>query len=309
MCIIAAIPNDKIISKETLQRCWDNNPHGGGFTYTDGKKVQVVKEMFSFKAYWKQFTQKREEFPQSSFVCHFRISTHGKINEANCHPFKVSDKLSFCHNGVIRNSPLSEDFSDTVMFNVTILKNLPENFLTNQATKALIREYIGGGSKLSFLTWNNELHFINEEAGSWDGGIWYSNNGYKAWGYYDRGGVQVTAIDNCEVPKKGKSKPVFATYEAYESRTKQKSLGFASAAFPPIYAKKKEPQKIQNTNWVERLKTDKKIEADVVGLSDRIFNSYNSSCSFCDKNLPTYYEKTNLCCTSCADKYERDYRL
>lgn len=305
MCIIAAIPNDKIISKETLQRCWDNNPHGGGFTYTDGKKVHVVKEMFSFKLYWKKFTEKREEFPQSSFVCHFRISTHGKINEANCHPFKVSDKISFCHNGVIRNSPISEDFSDTVMFNVTILKNLPEDFLTNQATRALIREYIGGGSKLSFLTYNNELHFINEEAGTWDEGIWFSNRGYQSFNYYDRGGVQVTTIDNCEVPKKKQSKPVYSTYE----RVTQKTLGFASAAFPPIYAKKKD-SKVQNINWNERLKNDKKMEVDIIGLStERIYQSYASHCSFCDKHLPTYYEKTNLCCTNCADKYERDYRL
>jgi hypothetical protein len=306
MCIIAAIPNHKTISKETLQRCWDNNPHGGGFTYTDGKKVHVMKEMISFKQYWRKFTQKREEFPLSSFICHFRISTHGKINEENCHPFKVNDELSFCHNGVIRNSPLSEDYSDTVMFNVTILKNLPEDFIYNKATKTLIREYIGGGSKLSFLTWNNELHFINEEAGTWDDGIWYSNNGYKSFGYFDRGGVKVTSIDSSELPKNGNSKIVYSTYE---KKAVQKTLGFASAAFPPIYEKKKE-SKIQNINWNERLKGVKTIEADVVGLStERIYQSYARQCIFCDNYLYTYYEKTNLCCNSCSDKHERDFRL
>ncbi len=39
MCIIAAIPQGQQITKGTLKRCWENNPHGGGFMYSDGSKV------------------------------------------------------------------------------------------------------------------------------------------------------------------------------------------------------------------------------------------------------------------------------
>jgi hypothetical protein len=53
MCIIVAIPQGKKISKQVVKRCWENNPHGGGFMYSDGKKVIVEKEMSSFKRYCK----------------------------------------------------------------------------------------------------------------------------------------------------------------------------------------------------------------------------------------------------------------
>jgi len=55
MCIIAAIPQGQQISKSILKRCWENNPHGGGFMYSDGNKVIIEKEMVSFKKYWKKF--------------------------------------------------------------------------------------------------------------------------------------------------------------------------------------------------------------------------------------------------------------
>ncbi|NDB86247.1 MAG: hypothetical protein EB127_26655, partial [Alphaproteobacteria bacterium] len=71
MCIIVAIPQGKQVTKQTLKRCWDNNPHGGGFMYSNGNKVIVNKEMVSFKKYWKAFTQAKENH-DTAFVCHFR---------------------------------------------------------------------------------------------------------------------------------------------------------------------------------------------------------------------------------------------
>jgi glutamine amidotransferase len=297
MCIIAAIPTKKEISKATLQRCWNNNPHGGGFMFTDGKKIHTFKEMNSFKRYWKAFVHARETYPQSSFVCHFRISTHGKINEENCHPFLVNPKLAFAHNGIIRNAPTSPDYSDTYMFNLTILQNLPNNFLDNVSVRLLIQEYIGSGSKLAFLSSDNKITLINEKAGQWDAnGVWFSNGGYKEYDYFDAGGTRVTSAWG------GKSK----TY--HNPSYKQGTMGFASAAFPLATT-----SKIKDVDWDKKLKSEK-IDNNVVAYAKSdccdafdYKSTYEDKCGFCDKVLKGYTEKQNGYCVHCEDRYSNEW--
>jgi glutamine amidotransferase len=301
MCIISAIPSNKQISKSTLKRCWENNPHGGGFMYTDGKKVFVYKEMTSFKRYFREFIAKREQYPQSSFVCHFRISTHGKINEENCHPFLVNDKLGFVHNGIIRNAPISNDYSDTNMFNRTILQQLPSNFLSNDAMVSLITDYIGSGSKLAFLDKDNNISIINEKAGQWDeNGVWFSNGGYKETKYYDAGGTRVGTYGTTWG---GGTNKVY-----YGSNVKQSSMGFASSVIPNISGNKNVGSKFKDIQWEEKLKN--KVDNDVVELAKSSYgDKYALKCVWCDSSLSTYYEKNNECCTKCEDRYSRDWML
>jgi len=302
MCIIAAIPTGVTISKETLNRCWVNNPHGGGFVCTDGAQVLIYKEMKSFENYWASFEAARNKYPDSSFICHFRISTHGKINEENCHPFFVTGKIAFCHNGIISNAPTSKDCSDTVMFNETILKNLPDGFLENIATLALVKQYIGYGSKLAFITHDNRTIFVNESAGVWDAGIWYSNTGYKESNYFDMGGERVSY---------------------YPSNGKQGNLSYPTGGYPPNYSDRKNAKK-QAKNG---LKNGAKQVKDLIdGISDKnvrvfggqelvdsynfnVIERYKKPCNFCDAPLSTYAEKDAGICIKCADKYATEYQL
>lgn len=307
MCIISAIPTGKQISKATLQRCWNNNQHGGGFMFTDGKKVHTFKELTSFKRYWKAFTEARALHPDSSFVAHFRISTHGKIDETNCHPFLVNNHIGFVHNGIIRNAPVSQNYSDTYMFNATILQQLPKGFLENHAIMSMVKEYIGSGSKLCFLTHENKLVFVNEKAGEWDeNGVWFSNGGYKEWGYYDRGGVRTGAYgttfgDTTYAPIKN------ATHDTHKPTYKQSNMGFASAVY------REEKPKINNINWEEKLKA-KKIDNNVVdyaksGCCDTfdVSKSYDDKCGFCDTTLKGNYEKNSGYCMRCEERYATEW--
>lgn len=299
MCIIASIKSNQQISKSTLKRCWENNPHGGGFMFTDGKKVHTYKQMHSFKKYYNTFLDKRKQFPQSNFVCHFRISTHGKVNETNCHPFNVNDKLGFVHNGIIRNAPISHEYSDTYMFNATILQNLPTNFTSNVAILTLLKEYIGSGSKLCFLSSDNKLTYVNESAGEVDeNGVWFSNGGYKQVRYYDAGGVRVNNAQSYG----GNTNSKVGTYY-YGSNYKQSTMGFASAVIPNVSSNN---TKINNINWNDRLKNDKKIESDVVEASKKYF-TYEDNCTFCDKVLSSYHEKNNGVCFKCEDRYANEW--
>jgi hypothetical protein len=294
MCIIAVIPQRKQISKSTLQRCWNNNQHGGGFMFTDGNKIITHKEMSSFKRYWKSFVSSREQYPKSTFVCHFRISTHGKVNEDNCHPFHVNKKLGFAHNGIIRNAPTSSDYSDTYMFNETILKHLPNDFLNNEAIVSLIKEYIGSGSKLAFLSHDNTYTIINESMGQWDNGIWFSNGGYKEYDYFDRGGVRVQGSWGSGSYSNTNAKP--------KSSYVQQNIGYNSNL-----------PKYDFNDWTSKLKNDKKLDNTIVkkAMSDDCdcfdyTNKYLSKCDFCNKELHTYTEKENKCCQKCFISFDDD---
>jgi len=296
MCIIAVIPAKKSITKEILSRCWNNNPHGGGFIYTDGSKLSIHKEMDNFDSFYSTFVKARKSHAQSSFIVHFRISTHGKINKENCHPFMVNDNLGFAHNGVIHNAPYSVDYSDTHQFNTHILKHLPDNFLSQSVFISLLESYIGVGSKLAFLSVDNVISIINEKAGVWDGGIWYSNRGYANWNYFDKGGVQVSSVNSFTAPvNKGNN----WIYEAPENLT-GKALKRAKRR-----AKKEQSSKALKLDYTleNRLKSDIKIEQDVVDACCLPAKAV-PKCEICDITLNTLSERLNNTCKNCFNDSE-----
>ena len=293
MCIIAAQPVGTYISKETLKNCWENNRNGGGFCYTDGSKIIVFKELNSFNKYYAAFIEAQKANPESAFIHHFRISTHGKIDKTNCHPFLVSDTLAFAHNGIISNAPLHTDFSDTFMFNKVILKQLQPDFLTNATIVSLIEGYIGKGSKLAFLDIYNTITLINEGAGVWDAGVWYSNTGYMYSRYYDVGGVS-TYFNSNPIYKKPvqkqlpeKKKQVQIIVEGIEPNSKLKYKG-------------KSYQKVDNIDWDKRLRKDKTLQNDILQSPEIILPKYGTDrCDTCEGKLHSNIEKIDKKCYYC----------
>lgn len=178
MCI--AILNTKgTLTEKTFTNCWNENPHGGGIAWAKDGQVHTFKEMKSVKVMYQKYLELREALPDGNFLIHFRIATHGRINETNCHPFKVSNKLAFIHNGMINSHTLgtSPDFSDTYLFNQLVLKKLPRNFINNEAILSMMSDFIGY-SKLVFLSAEDDWCIVNESLGIWDGDNWYSNDSY-----------------------------------------------------------------------------------------------------------------------------------
>jgi hypothetical protein len=173
---------------DTLRQCWDRNKDGAGVMFAHGGELRVVKGMMkwrAFKKFWRSLGPLRVEAP---VVLHFRIATHGTILPKNCHPFFIRDNLAFAHNGVIRKVSIKKDWdiSDTEMFSLAYLKpfdavvngGLTIELLDQPWVHNLISEYIGY-SKLVFLDNEGNHTIINESAGTWDDGVWYSNPGYK----------------------------------------------------------------------------------------------------------------------------------
>lgn len=192
MCIAIMNPSNVTLKKNIIRTCWDNNYHGGGLLYINSKTKQLesFKSLTDFDALYAKYQEVRKNHSKSKVVLHFRISTHGTISVENVHPFMVSKSLGFVHNGIISQAPYSKQYSDTYMFNETMLKKLPSDFLDNQAILDLLDDYIGY-SKLLFLDSDNNHTIIGEEKGVWDHGCWFSNTGYKPSKYLDYGGTKV----------------------------------------------------------------------------------------------------------------------
>jgi hypothetical protein len=180
MCIAIYKPENKIISKATLQECYSSNPDGAGFMFADDKQLNIEKGFFNFDSFYNAYKQHQDK----KVVIHFRIKTHGEINKTNCHPFAVNSSLAFVHNGIISGLDGDKTLSDTIHFNEQILQPLVNkwgNLALFQDPMINLLETRIGYSKLIFLDRHGNHKIMNEHKGEWDNGIWYSNNSYKPY--------------------------------------------------------------------------------------------------------------------------------
>ena len=184
MCIAIYKPKGKIINKATLKRCYEANPDGAGFMYAKSKKLNIQKGFFDFNKFYEAY--KKHEV--NKCIIHFRIKTHGKIDETNCHPFHINDSMGFVHNGTISGFG-NNIHSDTIQFNEAILQKLVGKWgnlsLFEDPIVNLIEGRIGY-SKLIMLDRHGNHKIFNEDKGQWDGGVWYSNTSYKPKPKYEQ---------------------------------------------------------------------------------------------------------------------------
>ena len=177
MCLLIVQPKQKQVNDDYLSNANDNNPDGIGYAYTTGRKI-VTKKYRNYNKFLKSYKKDVKVYSNSPFIIHFRLATHGEHSGViNVHPFKVSDDLVFAHNGII-DVPDHSKYSDTQVFNNTILKKLENSFLNSKALILLIKGFIGT-SKLGFLDVNGNTTIINKNLGNSEDGIWYSNTGHK----------------------------------------------------------------------------------------------------------------------------------
>jgi predicted glutamine amidotransferase len=196
MCI-AILNTYGNLSFETLKNSWENNDDGAGLLYVENGVLCAFKELNSFKKFYGKYKSIRAK-NTLPIVLHFRIGTHGDFSVNNLHPFLVSPKMGFVHNGIIRVPEIDKTRSDTWHFNALVLQLLkkPEKvFIENSRESTLVQGFIGTTSKLIFLNEKGEFSIFNEYLGHWDkAGNWFSNSTYKTSRYIDRGGVQVEKV-------------------------------------------------------------------------------------------------------------------
>lgn len=182
MCIAIFKPAGLMIEKETLKTCFDNNPDGCGFAYINvdfqGVRRIKVKKSMDFETFYRQYERATRINPDSPFLIHFRIATHGEVSKFNCHPFETRDGQVFIHNGIINGVGLDNRKSDTQLFNDKILKVLPNGWEGSSGIRTLIEKFIVT-SKLVVMNEDGAVTIFNEAKGEWANDIWWSNSSYK----------------------------------------------------------------------------------------------------------------------------------
>lgn len=234
MCIAIHAPREKELSRESLEICWENNNDGAGFMFAHDGELYVHKELVSFNSFYKHYKKMYDKFgAESPFVVHFRIRTHGEVDLVNCHPHMVNDNLGFAHNGILSKIvvPVTSDLSDTILFNQTILQQLPPLALNNPAVISLLKSFCSG-NKLVFLDNQGNSLIVNKNLGEEDNGIWYSNTSYKTTRWYT-GKKKKTAYKS---KGRGWTQENGWDWEEYEDEyPDQKKKDFAvGEALPPI---------------------------------------------------------------------------
>ena len=227
MCvIIAKNKNDRLPSKKELKKCFEHNPDGAGFMYTDNNKVIIDKGYMTYEAFinrYHELVKKYDKFEDKCLVIHCRIGTGGGNNPHNTHGYPLTNKISemqklhnkcdigLMHNGIIRDyEPKENWYNDTQEFIKEFVFNLlkfDKHFYRRQYFRDMIKD--NSNSKWAILDKEDNLY----TCGSFDyvDGLKFSNlnHDWEArcnydWdgGYTTRGNVKVWSWN------KNKSKPV-----------------------------------------------------------------------------------------------------
>lgn len=195
MCIIAIKPSGVAMpTKGILRRCWTGNSDGAGIAYkrSGENRVSIAKGFMKIKTLLNALDTLNFGV-EDEVIIHFRFATHGLADAGNCHPFPLSRSIKelrtvtgefdtvIAHNGVFGTMPCHETLSDTQKFIGGIMCSpYIKEGINDPAIQELLSGYCGTSSKLAILG-TKGLVLIGEFIK--DNGIFYSNNGYKAWSY------------------------------------------------------------------------------------------------------------------------------
>jgi len=184
MCLIIKSDNASELKPNLLKSAYSNNSDGfGGMFLADGK-IQTFKELPKNENEVVKLWDKYKDM-KIPMGLHFRFTTNGSTNKANCHPFEVLNKkqhnrsLWVMHNGPQLPTPMIDvDKSDTHQYVKWVLRPMLSNnpeLIYNKAWVDMIEDSIGS-DKLLFLDGSNgKFVIINEDHGETLENMWLSN--------------------------------------------------------------------------------------------------------------------------------------
>lgn len=186
MCLLTFLPPGTHPDVAALRNGARVNRDGHGFAVVTGTGILVGRGMDAEEII-DDFTTVRTRYPDRPALFHSRYATHGAVSIDNCHPFRLGrDRRTVLgHNGVLprRVRPAPYDpRSDTRIAAETYLSRMPFGSFDTPAGRRGLESWLGA-SKLVVLTvdpsFRENAYVLNESAGVWDRGIWYSNPGYR----------------------------------------------------------------------------------------------------------------------------------
>jgi hypothetical protein len=169
MCLIAYVPAGKILPEENARAAHAGNNDGIGVMSMRGvQKFLGKKSLKKALRYIRELQADSEEF-----AVHFRFATHGAVIRSNAHPFQVPGADAYVmHNGVLRDFTAKSTVfkSDTSLF----VDTLDATKLESLTYWDQVGKDIGWSNKLCVLLPSRDFILVNEDAGDWIDGVWYS---------------------------------------------------------------------------------------------------------------------------------------
>jgi predicted glutamine amidotransferase len=180
MCIAILKTKNGIITDEELRNSFENNSDGAGIAYTHNNALMIVKGIFDVETFIKTVRQ-AEMIADNNMLIHCRIGTSGLNDKENTHPFVINNNICLIHNGILDITvPKGSKINDTQIFINKYMKGIKnDTIMKNKTFHNILEEMIGSSNKFVILNNKGEFTIINEKAGNWENGCWFSNNGHK----------------------------------------------------------------------------------------------------------------------------------
>jgi len=195
MCLLTFIPAGIMPDEDALWYGALMNDDGHGYAIVDHAGQRIVtgrgsdaSEMIA------EFSVVRERYLDGPALFHSRFATDGLVSLLNTHPFPIGGdpRTVLAHNGIMPiRPPASDPRSDT---RLVAEQWIPKAYgsLRRRRARLAFERWLTRHNKVVILTvdrryrahgpdHSDNAFILNESSGMWDGGIWYSNAGYRAW--------------------------------------------------------------------------------------------------------------------------------
>jgi len=172
MCLILYKPSGQRFDVERLKEASKANPDGWGIMYAIDDKLHTEKGLDTLEDF-----SIFNKIVNTPVAVHFRTASVGGISVDACHPHNISEDLAFMHNGNLFHFQ-KDGQTDSQVFAEFCRTHGPLSNLENYCR----RNY----SKMLFMDYRGSTWIVNEQAGMWENGCWYSNGGiphYVGYGY------------------------------------------------------------------------------------------------------------------------------
>lgn len=189
MCMITFVPANVEIPEEGIRNGTVTNDDGHGWAVASARfGLQVGKSMDAKQALADFIKAREEHGPDSLGLFHSRFATHGTKNEYNVHPFWAGENTVVAHNGILPgywHPKAGDNRSDTRIFaEQTLPLYLTDKGIPSRRGGKEIAKMITSANKLVILSVADgtpRVRIVNANSGIHEGGVWYSNSGYKPY--------------------------------------------------------------------------------------------------------------------------------